>query len=316
MPLDIVTRTISRLGLPDGKLGNVVVIPGILGTDLEDQNGRDLWILPPELHELVLAPNGVDEAVADRTIRPVSANFPYAPLVQFLQNSWNVLVFGYDWRKDLHATAINLAEAATNRFKGESFHIVAHSMGGLVARLLRAQFPQLQRGGRLVMLGTPNHGSFLAVHALTVDVAASAFLQLFGVMVPPGPAMAAARTWPGAYQLLPCPLRVPEVAELYRNPPSVLIRQHVDAAALFHAELHNMKTDDTVFYIGGSHIPTHDGGLAPTLDGDGVVSHRLGFLSGARTFTVVGGHVALPSNPFILASITSLLHTGQADLLG
>lgn len=313
MPLDIFTRTISRLGLPEGKLGNVVVLPGVLGTDLEDQTGRDLWIFPPELDELALAPNGVDEAVQGRTVHPAGANFPYAALVQVLQLSWNVLVFGYDWRKDLNATAARLDEAAKRHFNGERFHVVAHSMGGLAARLHRARFPQSQ--GRLVMLGTPNHGSFLAIQALTVDMAASAFLRLFGVTVPPGPAMAAARTWPGAYQLLPSPLKAPEVVEFYRNPPSMLSRNHVDAAARFHTELDTLEADDDMFYIGGSHIPTHDGAVTPTLQGDGVVSHRLGFLSGTKTFTVLGGHVELPSNPLVLASITSLLHSGRAPLL-
>jgi len=297
-------------------LGNVAVLPGILGSDLEDQSGRNLWIFPPNLAELALAPDGIQEATPSRSVRVAGAtNLPYAPLLQVLRLSWDVLMFAYDWRKDLHETAELFAKTAKERFRGKSFHIVAHSMGGLVARLARSKFPSLQKGGRLVMLATPNHGSFLAKLLLTAPLTASAFFRPFGVMVSPEVAILSARTWPGAYQLLPCPFKEPTVASLYDDPPSVLSKRHIDAAARCHEELDHLPADSEMFYIAGSHVPTLDNGQFPTLEGDGVVSHRLGFLAGAKTFSVLSGHVELPANPLVLASITALLQTGQAPLL-
>ncbi|MGZ3316904.1 MAG: esterase/lipase family protein, partial [Isosphaeraceae bacterium] len=53
-------------------------------------------------------------------------------------------------------------------------HLVAHAMGGLVCRTFIKRHPDRwktmwdaerngERGGRLVMLGTPNHGSYLTL---------------------------------------------------------------------------------------------------------------------------------------------------------
>ena len=61
--LNIIARTIDRLGVPAGRLGNVVVVPGILGSDLADGDGRHLWLIPPRVEQLRLAPDGLGEAV-------------------------------------------------------------------------------------------------------------------------------------------------------------------------------------------------------------------------------------------------------------
>src|SRR4051794_6007359 len=134
--LEIINRTIERLGVPSGRLGNVIVVPGILGCDLADGVGRPLWTIPPRVDELQLNPAGDGEAVAGRTVHPSGANFIYAPLVHTLQASWDVLTFAYDWRKSVLETAGLLAKAATDRFGGAPFHLVAHSMGGMIARLM------------------------------------------------------------------------------------------------------------------------------------------------------------------------------------
>jgi pimeloyl-ACP methyl ester carboxylesterase len=324
MPLlDAISRTLGHFGIPAGKLGNVVYLPGVLGSDLVDQEKRKLWILPAEVSQLHLDPSGTRESPPTRSVEATTLILPYAALHHVLDQSWNVLAFAYDWRKDLFGTAERLERAVKSRFGDEPFHIVAHSMGGLAARVLRARFPGIQRGGKFVMLGTPNHGSFLAVQALTLDVAATALLRLYHVNVPPQSAMAAARTWPGVYQLLPCPLKDSTIQPFYSHPPAGLSKTHLDAAAYFHEFLDTNPVGDDAFYIGGSLIPTIDGLPAPNVnaltafvsEGDGVVSHRLGFLAGLKTFTVASGHVDLPSNFAVLASITPLLHEGNHGLL-
>ena len=45
-------------------------------------------------------------------------------------------------------------------FPEEGFDIVAHSMGGLIVRMVLAERPELARSvGRIVTLGTPHHGT-------------------------------------------------------------------------------------------------------------------------------------------------------------
>lgn len=48
--------------------------------------------------------------------------------------------------------------------EGERVHLVAHSLGGLVVRRLLHDFPR-QRPGRVVTLGTPHQGSYVASRA-------------------------------------------------------------------------------------------------------------------------------------------------------
>jgi pimeloyl-ACP methyl ester carboxylesterase len=310
----ILGDVITQLGVPQGKLGNVVFLPGILGSDLVDTQNDKLWILPPRFDRLRLASDGVHEDDPNRAVHATTPNFPHAALIHVLELSWNVLAFAYDWRRDIFESARLLERAITAKFHGAPFHIVAHSMGGLLARVLRANSPTIQRGGKLVMLATPNHGSFLAVQLLTVDTAASALLALFGVQVPPAIAMATARTWPGAYELLPCPFLDNSIQSLLSHPQAGLSANHLASARHFHEFLHRSVLSDAV-YIGGNNVLTLDG-EAETVQGDGVVSHRLGFLAGTETFIVpMGGHIDLLSNPIVLASITPLLHDRSHGLL-
>ncbi len=45
----------------------------------------------------------------------------------------------------------------------DTIHLVAHSMGGILARCALAR-EKPEKFGRLVMIGTPNHGSYIAGH--------------------------------------------------------------------------------------------------------------------------------------------------------
>ena len=77
--------------------------------------------------------------------------------------------FHYDWRRSVEEAGAKLrteisAELAKHK---KPIYLLAHSMGGLVSRAMIANDKDnvwrqvCQRGGRLVMLGTPNHGSFI-----------------------------------------------------------------------------------------------------------------------------------------------------------
>ena len=86
-----------------------------------------------------------------------------------LDTRWHVRPFPYDWREDIDKSADRLAGEVQAFRGGEPLHLVAHSMGGLVARRFiqrhREVWASMEdstgegRGGRLVMLGTPNRGS-------------------------------------------------------------------------------------------------------------------------------------------------------------
>ena len=90
--------------------------------------------------------------------------FSYARLKLQLEISGRDARFhSYDWRLGLDVLGAELAARITA--EGEPVILVAHSMGGLVARMAARMLPKrLVR--RLIMLGTPNDGSFASVQAL------------------------------------------------------------------------------------------------------------------------------------------------------
>jgi len=77
------------------------------------------------------------------------------------QAGYRVYQFSYrSVAQDLgeHAKRLN---AFLRQVQGETVHFVAHSLGGLVVRRLFHDFPH-QRPGRIVTLGSPHTGSYVA----------------------------------------------------------------------------------------------------------------------------------------------------------
>jgi len=76
---------------------------------------------------------------------------------------FKVEYYPYDWRQSIAKLGQDLA-AKMRTFQGSKVMLVAHSMGGLVCRAaLRAGADKVTP---LVMLGTPNRGSFSPVEVM------------------------------------------------------------------------------------------------------------------------------------------------------
>jgi pimeloyl-ACP methyl ester carboxylesterase len=91
--------------------------------------------------------------------------YGYLPLKFALQVAgYTVQSFAYDWRFGIAESGAALAARLATETARE-IHLVAHSMGGLVARVaLRSEAGRRVR--RLVTLGTPHAGSFAPVQAI------------------------------------------------------------------------------------------------------------------------------------------------------
>ena len=179
-------RTTAKRGL--AKLGNVMVIHGIMGAELTStrtDSGKKtkVWVsifqmLLSRFMWFKLQPDGIHET-DDRQSLGASGIIQkyYGELTMRLSETWNTAQFYFDWRKDIYRAAVELQERAADAFgRGAPFHIVAHSMGGLVARTFIKQnndaWKAMQKngakqGGRLIMLGTPNYGSFAVTQIMT-----------------------------------------------------------------------------------------------------------------------------------------------------
>jgi tetratricopeptide (TPR) repeat protein len=144
----------------------VFVLPGVMGSELEVEGNR-IWLHIPDLifgkfdRLHIDAPNVV-------ALRPFGRY--YGALIHHLSRTHQVVPFPFDWRRSIEAEADRLAkrvaaEAEEARRHRQPLRIIAHSMGGLVARTMIVRHADLWKkiceidGARLVMLGTPNGGS-------------------------------------------------------------------------------------------------------------------------------------------------------------
>ena len=131
--------------------GNIIFIPGIMGSELtvtEDGDDDTVWISFPRLiwggiNKLRLTKDGMREADSARRVQPSGLDKDsYAETILWLKAYWNVEPFAYDWRKDLDQAAERLKELVETKFKNQPVHLVAHSMGGLRVQEFHSALPQ------------------------------------------------------------------------------------------------------------------------------------------------------------------------------
>ena len=218
-------RRAAARGRRRGKLGKVLVLPGIMGSELDsvDSSGASdrIWLnfvnlILGRIVDFALTPEG-EPAKAGVQIRPAGVHLPtYVPILMELDSRWQVRPFAFDWREDIDRSAARLDEEIKAFGAGEPVHLVTHSMGGLVARRFVNRFrdtweaiddPEGRgRGGRLVMIGTPNRGSFAIPLVLTGGDKIVRALAKGDIEHSLEEVLAIVATFPGMYQLLPSPL--------------------------------------------------------------------------------------------------------------
>jgi hypothetical protein len=154
------------LATPVSQPATVFIVPGILGTQLGYARQAPL---PPDL--LWLDPLDIAAGRLSELGDPVAPivtqgalPFSYLALQLRLRAAgYEVVVHDYDWRGDLRA--LGAALAARLRAWPRPVQVVAHSMGGLLARAALPECDATQLL-RLVLLGVPNDGAWGALQAL------------------------------------------------------------------------------------------------------------------------------------------------------
>ena len=147
---------------------HVVVVPGILGSQLGIARSRPLpndvlWLDPIDIQVGRLGLLGLD---ARAPIIPLGVVlYSHLKLRLHLRAAgFAVTLHDYDWRLGIEDTGASFAERL-RELDSRRVVIVAHSMGGLLSRTALA-LPGTQHVERVVLLGTPNLGSFAPVQAL------------------------------------------------------------------------------------------------------------------------------------------------------
>jgi hypothetical protein len=337
--------------------GNVVIIPGLMGSELSvftSASGADagelIWlnfmhILQGRFSWLKLNDDGTS---GEYDVRPTGVmKRQYGELILSLSRNWNVRTFAFDWRKDLHLAAVELESQIERWFGGEPVHIVAHEMGGLVARAFIAKYPERwktmwdgksgvpgRRGGRLIMLGTPNHGTYTTLHLILG--LHPIVKQLSGVDIRHGHADVRQifNSFVGPYQTLPSPLALPTAEGFYESDfyrDLKVPQNRLDAAYKFHHFLNGVVDPDRMIYIGGDNQRTFCGiknynligsleSYEVTTEGDGLVPHNFCALQGAQglyvpAYCIEETNANLPVNPKVMEALNKLLELGRTSEL-
>jgi pimeloyl-ACP methyl ester carboxylesterase len=336
------------------KEGNVVVLHGIMGSELSVINPTSpvnlLWVSYWSLlvrgwvSRLLLGEDGL-KGEYDVRATGIMKKY-YGELILALNERWNTRAFWYDWRKDLNVAADELNAQIGSWFGDDTpVHLVAHSMGGLVARTFIKRHPKRwaamldakpggKLGGRLVMLGTPNHGSFVVPQIITGLEPLVRKLAKFDLRNGLDDVLRVVNTFVGTYQMLPSPLLNESYERFYEpetygelNVPEKLLKN-----ALGHHELLSDVVDTKrMVYVAGDNQITFSGikdwerlnsidAYDVTRKGDGRVTHELGLLKDAdgnavKTYYIEESHGDLPRNSTILSSIEELLETGSTKQL-
>ena len=138
----------------------------------------------------------------------------YAALIEYLADSHKVIAFPYDWRLSPEVEAKRLAvdvlrAVADANAVGKPVRILAHSMGGLIARAMVHNHPETWKemaahpGARLIMLGTPTGGSHSINELLVGQSDTLKKLALVDVAHSEVELLAVIARFPGVLSLLP-----------------------------------------------------------------------------------------------------------------
>jgi hypothetical protein len=349
-------RSVSRSARKT--MGNVVLIHCFMGSNLStvDRAGRSeqIWIdarrlMDGQFERLRLRSDGRTQHHPEYAVNVTGMmKRQYGELLLSLSENWNVRAFTYDWRKDVRLAAAQL-EAQINQWfdDNEPIHIVAHGEGGNVARSFIKHNPDRwqrmfdekgdgRRGGRLIMLGTPNHGSYVIPQVMTGLSHLVTELDMLHASHERASVLSILNSFVGLYQMLPSPVGRPQNqalyhAETYETLNLPISRAHLENAERQHEDLKDIVDHERMIMIIGDNKLTV-GPLLPDMSlnqpksysvtrrGDGYVTHDLSLLTGAdgklvSTYYLEELHGNLASNNQVLSTIDDLLETGRSALL-
>lgn len=335
--------------------GNVVVLHGIMGGELSIINSPTssdlIWLSYWHLfrgwaERLSLNDDGTTGRY-DISATGIMKDYYGEILLKLRKQNWNVQAFWFDWRKDLKLSADQLNGRIKGWFGDDSpVHLVAHSMGGLVARTFIKKYPARwksmwdgknngQAGGRLVMLGTPTYGSFIIPQVITGLEPVVRKLSFLDCPHGRKDVLKIINTFPGSLQMLPSPFIMKPMEALYQAGTYgslALSQQHLDNARHHHQWVSDVADDERMIYIAGYNRKTPSNildmsrlgsadGYEVTKLGDGRVTHKLGIpqKSGGQpirhVYYIEETHSDLLKNRTVIELMDGLISNGVTDRL-
>ncbi|MFT5324647.1 MAG: pimeloyl-ACP methyl ester carboxylesterase [Planctomycetaceae bacterium] len=317
----------------------VLILPGIMGSKLGYRGSwldDTVWIDPFDIARGNLELLSTEHSDSSRIEALGVMQYAYLQLKLRLRIAgFNADFHPFDWRLSLDTLGTELKETidketAGSHAQGRYVYLVAHSMGGLVARSALAKLERDDQVRRLVMLGTPNFGSFAPVQALRGEYPTlQKVAALDQVNTVEELARNVFRTLPGLCELLPSREKFSSI-DLYQatNWPANPVRprqRDLDGITAVHASLH--PGDDRFSMIAGvdqntvTGLRLEDAGAGNTFryirtrNGDGTVPLDFAVLDAARTWYVAESHGSLPNNQSVIRATIDLLQRGTTSAL-
>jgi pimeloyl-ACP methyl ester carboxylesterase len=305
----------------------LLILPGIMGSKLGTpatgrKSGEMLWFDPAAIGAGAL----IDLAIPQgRPLVPRGTQlFGYAQLLlELRQQGFDASLHPYDWRLGLDELGCLLAARIAG--VGKPVILIGHSMGGLVARMAIALLPKrLVR--KVILLGTPNFGSFAAVQALRGTYGFVRKVSRLDLRHSPQHlASHVFHTFPGLYQLLPAggARHVANMCRRERWPATGLQPDRVQLARVAGVRGRLAPPDGRMVQIAGINRATVVGvrrkqkGFAYQMGwrGDGTVPLDLALLPQLPTYFVEEQHARLACNGEVIRAISEILRFGRAYAL-
>lgn len=231
----------------------------------------------------------------------------------------------YDWRLGLDRLGAELARAI-DAAPGRTTHLVAHSMGGLVARAALGHRPRNLEEARIVTLGTPHSGSYSPVQAFRGVHSVVNKVALIDTKHDPAELAGIFGTFPGLIEMIPSPrLRRLDLFDPAAWPARGTRPADAMLAAARKVQDSLPEPDERFLLIVGNGSETvvdarldaekdelvYD--LSP--DGDGTVPLDLALVPGRPAWVTTTGHGAMPNSASVARAVDTLLATGTTSEL-
>lgn len=323
----------------------VVILPGVMGSHLYVNKDRK-WLHLNRIIDGSMYTHLQNDAVGVEALSTHAHS--YQELMSYLlRNGYEVTVMPYDWRHSTKTAAKELDDLLGELLDaGRLVSIVSHSMGGLVTRAWKNNYPanwqrfKEKENARWIMLGTPWRGSHMAMEIFTGISSRVSQLAFFDMLNSKRRLTEVVVEYPGLYELLP---REDDSLLDESNWPS-LDKQHSETwfqrrnnnlgylaacKGIFGSDSLSEDELSTVYYIAGHSDKTiHSISVdynwfkgkylkkSYTAEGDGTVTWQSGIplnLKADNLFYTEVSHGALCAEPKLFRGIYELLRFGATS---
>jgi len=302
----------------------VYILPGVMGSTLGSP-GETLWINFRRIARGRLTELSLDQTPVQHEALDVVPYVYYFLRRRLMAEGFEPVYFPFDWRLDMEELGRRFAQAIIDD-PADEVDVIGHSMGGLVARLAMRDPAAAAKVSRVVMMGTPNKGSFNAAqvfdgsHSITgmvqrLDLRHDMAQLIDGVFA----------TLPGVYQLLPFRSQF-DTSGVYDSaqwPTSPYAAPRQSELTRAEAVTNLYPAPDERYYLIASvaHETAIGIGVTPAgveyqlqpASGDGTVPITSAVLAGVKTKLVDSDHMGLPKDGAALDTLVRVLRTAPAE---